>query len=299
MKCIFWGMTDIYQQYKNTIDYEIVKGNIEPLAIVSREKLCKRLDNINIIDKSSIKDYSFDYLIIFAKAFNQIKKEALENGIPENKIINGNVFNIPFFDFKRYVSLIENPVTIISDNCWGGYIYNLLGLRITSPFVNFPIQKMDYLKMLSDFDFYINKPLELVKDGSLMENKCPKVKIKDTEIVFDLVHDTSYADFIDKWKRRKQRINYKNLLFKMIIENDEQAEIFDALPLKNKIGFYHKPSKYTSIVCLPYYLNRIFIKNLSIIGYRYDVFLQDKKVLLAEIDILKMLTDKKDFMRAK
>ena len=34
-------------------------------------------------------------------------------------IINGKIFALLLFDYNRYVQLIKNPVTILSDDCWG------------------------------------------------------------------------------------------------------------------------------------------------------------------------------------
>ncbi|WP_410170716.1 hypothetical protein [Clostridium felsineum] len=45
------------------------------------------------MDKTKISNYQFDYIIVFNKErFSNIKNEAIELRIPEDKIINGKVF---------------------------------------------------------------------------------------------------------------------------------------------------------------------------------------------------------------
>ena len=79
----------------------------------------------------------YDYLIISSsRYFKEIKKDALEMGVDSNRIIDARVFKLPLFDFAEYVSLIQNPVTILSDDCWAGYAYNRLGLPFTSLLIN-------------------------------------------------------------------------------------------------------------------------------------------------------------------
>lgn len=67
------------------------------------------------------------------------------------------VFQIPCFDFLEYVQLKRNSVSIISDDCWEGNVYNYLGLRFDSPFINFFINNNDFIKMISNFENYIEK----------------------------------------------------------------------------------------------------------------------------------------------
>lgn len=300
-KVLFWGMTEVFQYYKNILNGEMLKGNIEPVAIVSREKLCKKLDGLDIIDKNDISNYEFDYLIIFAKAFKQIKNEAVALGVPENKIINCDVLRFPCFDFERYTSLIENPVSIITNDCFGGNVYHQLYLEFSSPFINFFISPSQYLDFLKNFYDYIERPLIKTRDIDILENIFLQMKFEDTEIFLGCNHDYSYEEFMNKFERRRKRINYDNLLFKMTIENDEQAEMFDALPLKNKVGFYYKPTKYESIHYLPYYTKRNLLEPRSYDSacFNFPVYVRKFTPFIHQVDILKMLTDKKDFMRAE
>lgn len=122
-KCILWGMGKDYDFLLNQVMFEIYKGNIEIVAIVCREqdRYCLRRDGFDTITKKELDGMEFDYVIITtAQFFEEIKREAIDMGIPERRIILGTVFHLPQFDFQLYSNLIENPITILSDDCWGG-----------------------------------------------------------------------------------------------------------------------------------------------------------------------------------
>lgn len=102
---------------------------IEALVCRKDDRYCDFRDGVPIIVKEEINTVKFDYLIIASSRFyNEIRAEAIELGVEPRKIINGKIFQIPLFDFLLYSELIKNPVTILSDDCWGGI--QLFGVRI-------------------------------------------------------------------------------------------------------------------------------------------------------------------------
>ena len=69
---------------------------------------------------------------------------------------------------------------------------------------------------------------------------CPIGKLDDIEIVF--LHYASTEEALEKWERRKARVNYNKLLFKISSSNfcnDQILDEFDALPC-NKIILTNK-----------------------------------------------------------
>lgn len=122
-KCILWGMGKAYEGLLNQVMFEIYKGNIEISAIVCREedKYCSIRDGFDVITKKELFNIEFDYIIVTSTTFfKEIKQEIMALGIDERKIVAGNIFFLPRFDFQLYQNLIENPITILSDDCWGG-----------------------------------------------------------------------------------------------------------------------------------------------------------------------------------
>lgn len=143
----------------------------------------------------------------------------------------------------------KNP-TIISNNCWGGIIYQYLGLKYFSPTIGLYFEAPEYIKFLKNFDYYIEQEFHFIK----CEDSKYKAEIEkrghhdsiigvldDVEIVF--LHYHSEKEVIDKWKKRVKRINKNCILYKFNNQNDCTDELikeFDSLPLKNKVCFTTK-----------------------------------------------------------
>lgn len=112
--------------------------------------------------------------------------------------------------------LKTNDLTLISRDCIGGVLYHQLGLEFKSPTINlflslddfnwFCLHLKKYLK--SDISEYknsgVNYPVGIIKP------KCIFRKLKPIKIGF--MHYDSFDTAKDKWKSRKERINYKNIL---------------------------------------------------------------------------------------
>lgn len=70
---------------------------------------------------------------------------------------------------------------------------------------------------------------------------CPIGLLDDIEIIF--MHYKSEDEAREKWMRRKLRMNWDNLIFKMSEQNDcneELLRLFDAYPAKKKCLFVTK-----------------------------------------------------------
>lgn len=70
---------------------------------------------------------------------------------------------------------------------------------------------------------------------------CPIGMLDDIEIIF--MHYKSEEEAREKWMRRKLRMNWDNLIFKMSEQNgcnEEILRLFDALPAKKKCLFVTK-----------------------------------------------------------
>ncbi len=147
--------------------------------------------------------------------------------------------------FHKRIKLKNKNFTIISNNCWGGFIYQEYGLKYRTPTIGLYIFGHDYVKLCSDLDYYLSLKLEFIewKDAcyyELLKNQkpYPVAKLGDVEIYFMHYHNEEEA--AEKWYRRVKRINKKHILFKFsqhegCSRND--VEIFMSLPLKNKLCF--------------------------------------------------------------
>lgn len=169
------------------------------------------------------------------------------------------------FKVKRYckrligsfnkMKLKNREFTIISNNCWGGFVYQKFNIKYNTPFIGLFIFSPDYINMLKNFENIIGNELifikssqsryksELIKSNTF--NKYPIAKLdKDVEIHF--LHYKTELEAREKWEKRIKRINMNNLLVKFSDRDlctDFLIEEFEKLPFKNKICFTAKEYK--------------------------------------------------------
>jgi len=160
----------------------------------------------------------------------------------------------------RKKSLTNTDFTIISNNCWGGMIYESYNLQKSSPTVGVYMMASDYVKFISNLKHYLSADLTFINQESarcfndIKNNKnYPNFPIGllggEIEIVF--LHYTSEQDALEKWKRRCKRVNFKNILFKFNDQNGctrQDLEKFLKLPHKNKIFYTCKDWGFSSPV---------------------------------------------------
>lgn len=144
-----------------------------------------------------------------------------------------SAFILKFFDLlmERMPSSVKLPIrrwflhskefSIVSDNCWGGFVYQHFGLKYRSPFVGLFIFSDDYIKLISKLEFYMSKNLVFIEHSESIYAK----EIKDTIVYYPIarlvdieIHFLHYKDNYEaetKWNKRKLRINYDNIIIKM------------------------------------------------------------------------------------
>lgn len=148
----------------------------------------------------------------------------------------------------RKRKLNKNKFTIISNNCWGGEVYECYNLIKQSPTIRLYFMSKDYIKFIKDIHHYINQPLNFInpKDSKyydIVKNQkrygtYPVARLDDIEIFF--MHYVSKEQAKAKWNRRVKRIDWDHILYKFNDQNGcsmNEIEEFIALPVKNKICF--------------------------------------------------------------
>ena len=147
--------------------------------------------------------------------------------------------------------------TIISNNCWGGMIYESYNLPKESPTVGMFFMAEDYITFLSDLKGYINGRLEFIKPEESRWKDSPQISEdkrfgtypigllsngqNNIEIFF--LHYHSEEEAKAKWVRRCKRINWDKLLVKFNDQNGctaKNVHDFMVLPFKNKLFFTSK-----------------------------------------------------------
>ena len=148
----------------------------------------------------------------------------------------------------RRQRLQEKEFTIISNNCWAGWVYRRYGLEYMTPTVGLYMFAQDYISLCKRIDYYLGSQLTFIPaeeskyHDSLAERKQQHVPIgllgNDIEVVFLHYHDEKEA--YEKWNRRTERVRTDNLIFKfseMDLCEPQYIEAFDQLPYTKKVCF--------------------------------------------------------------
>lgn len=196
--------------------------------------------------------------------------------------------------YKRRKKLKFKDFSIISNNCWGGFIYQMFNLPYTTPTIGLFIYEHDYVKFCGNLKHYLEQELEFIDvKNSKYYNKVtknqteeityPVAKLGDIEVFF--MHYKTKEEAVCKWNRRKARINFDRLLFKMSEREDRDEKTtaeFCTLPYKNKICFTEDEQNIDCCVKVN------GLKELNESGGG-----DETKLTLKAIDIYKLLNDMK------
>ena len=151
--------------------------------------------------------------------------------------------------------------TIISNNCWGGFVYQHFELPYASPFVGLFLFAPDYIKMLKKLDYYLDLPLKFINPevskyreqiteyGTI--NTYPVGILDDVELHF--LHYKDESEATEKWERRKKRINPNELIVKFCDRDlctEELIREFDSLQFEKKVCLTAKQYSYNSCIKL-------------------------------------------------
>lgn len=155
-RILIWGLGYKYSLYINAIKYCEMKGEIEVIGVTDRNMLYTCLDSYPFIPLDRIESCNVDYIVVTSDDnYREISSQAKEMGFPEKRIIMAKVFCIPGFCFRKYLEVFSSDISIIANNCWGGYAYHALGMKFYSPFINMFVHDRDYIKLLGNLRHYL------------------------------------------------------------------------------------------------------------------------------------------------
>ena len=143
--------------------------------------------------------------------------------------------------------LKNKDVSILCNNCTGGFILHDLGLRFNTPTINLFFHGLDFFDFVEHLDYYIKQPLTQIA------NPCydpaapdypvailPGTKLlKDIELHF--LHYKTFQEAEEKWNTRKARLNMDNLYviwtFMGMEKDEELYRRAEELPVEHKVFF--------------------------------------------------------------
>lgn len=237
-RILIWGCGLQYGRYINAIKYQEILGNIEVAGVTGKDRLYKYLDGYRFIPLEELDNENIDYVVAASEEhYKEICTMAVKMGFDSNRIMQGKVFCLPYFNFARYVDLMQSNISIIANNCWGGVAYHALGMQFYSPFINMFLNDADYIRMLSNLSYYLNQQLQFERMGytPVLKRNYPVCRLDDVELHFN--HYTSMEDVSEKWIKRLKYLNWNNLFIMMFTEDYCSLKDFDRLPFGKKVCF--------------------------------------------------------------
>lgn len=239
LRVLLWGMGKEYNTNINSIKYFETTNQFEVIGVISSENHSfRQLDGYRVYNDTELNLIDYDYIIVMSeKYFKDIQHNLITRKVDKKKIISYKVLLLPGVKFEHYIRLFQNCPTIISNNCWGGIVYNTLGMECISPFKNLFLEDSDYLKLLDNLELYLKNDLIFSSYGRDVHSGAvyPIMKLMDIHIHFN--HSTSIEDAVRDWNRRVKKVNYENLFIEMYTESKENAKLFANNKFTKKICF--------------------------------------------------------------
>ena len=149
--------------------------------------------------------------------------------------------NKKVYEYISRRKLRNKKFTIISNNCWAGFVYRSLKLEYKTPFVGLFLYSPDYIKLLENLHYYLGCDLKFVRESKYdrVDNKQYPIGILD-DIEIHFLHYKTEAEAYQKWMKRLKRVDYDNLFIKYSdrdLFTEEHLQRFENLAFENKVFF--------------------------------------------------------------
>lgn len=109
-------------------------------------------------------------------------------------------------NLKNRKRLKNRKVSLIANNCNGGFTCHDLHMQFRSPVVNLWLKPKDFLKYLQNINHYMNVELTFIKEDGINH---PVGLLDDIKIYFMHYENEEIAK--KKWEERTKRIDFENL----------------------------------------------------------------------------------------
>lgn len=301
-RCVIWGVGEDYEKTINQVKFEELKGNLEVVALVTTKDRYygETRDGYPLVRKNELQNLNYDFIIVVnTDHIKAIMQDIQALGIDRRKVINGKLFRLPLFDFKRYISLVKDPVTILADDCWGGFVYHDLNLPFTSPTVNILWPIDSFCKFMLDPLYYLAQPLQMKREGDFRRGLYPIGTLgeRERQVELHLTHAPNFSYMKERWDRRKARVNPNRIFVKITLpdsawDDESLLEAFEQVRYP-KICFHCEESKQKGVVYLRRFEAELYGTEGSTFDYRNYVRHNRTK----DIDILKLLNGEPDYLR--
>ena len=146
--------------------------------------------------------------------------------------------------------LRNKQFSIVSNDCWGGVIYERLQMQYTTPFVGLMIMAPDYIRLLRELPRLLFSRLSFTEHSRYPDQERDRtlgivglypIGLLDENVELHFLHCGSQRDAYESWQRRLARLDLDNLWVKFDGSKDyatRQCRLdYEALPFSNKVMF--------------------------------------------------------------
>ena len=265
MKVIVWLLSKRRPQgYQAIKTLEKIDGSFECVGVLDTGNLLNGKSAIinrkpaPVIAKEDVG--SLDYDLILGCGFkvqmaNVIRAVRNWNvDIDLDRFILDRTVCVPGFSLERWRRLKQSRLTIFAQLCWGGLAYNTFGLQFLSPTINLWFEPNDFFKLLSNPHHYFSQELSYFGTtwSIAPRYQYPVYLADDIKIYFSHYRDATQREQARAdWLKRREKINYDNVLAVMHTDNPEELAKFDRLPFEKKACFTNFESDLPSAFYIP------------------------------------------------
>ena len=189
--------------------------------------------------------------------------------------------------YQRKVKSVDSTISLISSNCWAGFLYHDMGLPFLTPTINLTFDPNDYL--------YFCQHLAEIKHAVLREDKTNEFNYivgtltfpdSQKKIKIHFVHYSSFNEASDAFYRRVKRINFKNYicLFNVFNLTKNLANGFRQIPAKKICVFVNSEDGCDATSqnnCLFFCLNSKIPHNKDMLSFKHAL---GRKMYIDDID---------------
>jgi uncharacterized protein (DUF1919 family) len=152
--------------------------------------------------------------------------------------------------FQRSITrLRKTQFCLVSNNCLGRRLYQILGRDYNTPFVGLFMMPECFTELVVNFKDYMSREIQFVNESKYPTHNqqrnsgrhYPIGRLGNTEIHF--LHYKSEQEALEKWNRRKRRIDYDHLYYVMVANgpyNEAMLTNFAGPNPNNKVCFHRQ-----------------------------------------------------------
>lgn len=283
------------------LDKNVILNIYNDYYVTCRDMKKKRIPQLDVSEQDEANRLLEDSLAKFKKNF---KWEYLKDAPLKTKFkfclfllgiyasLIGGARNLYYSSkvMMRHLLIRNKEVSIISNNCWGGFMYQSCKLKYNSPFIGLYMYAPEYIALLRNLRYNLAQPLHFIKhEQSKYKNVVPPQYIigvlGDTDIEIVFMHYHLEEEALEKWNRRLKRIDWDNMMVKFSDTDygctDELIEEFDKMPFKHKVCFTAKEfPECNSVIPMAEYEGKEYVLYEWAYSYRYYDFVKEANKIL-------------------